>query len=341
MEAKLAVRLRSGQGYGNQLFAIMSVRALAEKYGRKFEIVSKDEWKAPWLRLKGGCARLLSQPHQYISRDLPVGYDALLYENLDVRQVNGQLSYGHHDQNLNEVLKSPANILLEGILQSPAYWSELIGQPNAIFENPKKALSEYPLDESVAIINIRGGEYVRSRRLLLPETYWRFGIQQLKDRGITEFLVITDDYKYATWLLNRKSIATLGKFHIPQLSMAQQISAIANAEFLLVSNSTFPLPTLMMFNPHASIFAPLYMAAYQLGFWQHEYNINRNITYLAGDSGKIVEGSSINYEPPAPLARRDIRQFGVGYLPSRQMRFLSILSQIKRRITGWNYEELL
>lgn len=134
-------------------------------------------------------------------------------------------------------------------------------------------LTVEPLDmpDDLCVINFRGGEYVGVPDLFLPREYWNKAIEMMRDKGITEFEVHTDDP------------ITASRF-FPDFPIVSDISvnwrSIRYAKHLILSNSSFAILPAILNENVEEIIAPLYWAGYNKGYWQLQQNNYKKFTYI-------------------------------------------------------------
>ena len=106
------------------------------------------------------------------------------------------------------------------------YWNKKIYKVKKVLKEKNK------IDEDVCLLNIRGGEYKRHKNFILPKNYWINAINNYKKKfQIKDFIIVTDDYRYAKKLFPKLKIihGDIGKCY----------ASIYNSSNLIQSNSSF------------------------------------------------------------------------------------------------------
>ena len=145
---------------------------------------------------------------------------------------------------------------------------------------PQYNCTDYAND-TICVINFRGGEYVGIRDVFLPQQYWDNAIANMRliNPGF-KFIVITDDVKTAKKFFPN--------FPVHHFSIGKDYSIVNNAHYLILANSSFSFfPAWTNTNLKYCI-APKYWAQYNTsdGYWGLGYNITTNWMYQ-DRSGKL------------------------------------------------------
>lgn len=329
VDSVLAVRLRSGQGLGNQLFTVISGFGLATKRGVPLEIAGIDSYKLQRLKLRFNEAFLSKCRHQYISMDLPVGYDSIVYERVGYMREGS--SYRLNSEFDVGLLHTRGRCLVEGHLQSKQYWDIPELRPENIFLNPDSVFERECTPPDTAVINIRGGEYV-GNSFLLPAEFWEFGMELLHHDGYRKFLIVSDDRYYVESLLNTSRMRSFGEARIFDGDLLSHVGIIATAKTILISNSTFPVPLLRIFNKDAVVYAPNYWTGYNQSIWSPCFSVVDDFLYIDHRLRSVTLGSTIEVSS-LDASNEDPRALGIGVLPSRGRLIIDSLARLKRRFT--------
>ena len=206
-----------GQGLGNQLWNYVALRAITEKLGLHFKIINPYKFKGKEF--------------------IDIRYSSQIDKKRDNKIKNIFYESLFHDKNLKtyssyfdkEVLKINPNTEIRGLFQSEKYlFDKDINNYIKIKNNFKKNNNL----KNKCLINIRGGEYKRFKNLILPKKYWLDAIENIKkiSEDIT-FLIVTDDYDYASKLLPNIKIL--------KGNISQDFINLFSAEYVILSNSSF------------------------------------------------------------------------------------------------------
>lgn len=144
--------------------------------------------------------------------------------------------------------------------------------------------------ENLCIINIRGGEYTSNPELFLRRGYWLDAMRIMRQkRADMEFMVVTDDLSAA-----RRILPEVKAYHF---DLAGDYTAIKNARYLIVSNSTFAFFPAFTSETVQYIIAPKYWARHNVsdGYWASEQNIYSDFVYL-DRKGKLFTANECREE---------------------------------------------
>ena len=274
----ILTELYPGQGLGNQLWVYSSSRSIAEELGVPFILLGVEHFKG----------------NGFLAIDTEVGISAE-----EANLVRSTKTYSTHheelyyDPDLNYVSSSFDESLLkihgirkiEGHLQSEQYFFK---EPERIRKyitlTHTKSL-EIEVPDSTCVINLRGGEYKRHKRFILPEDYWNLAIKNASNEwGITDFIVVTDDYKYAKSLFP--------KYSITSNSVEKCYRTLYAARHLIISNSTFSYFPIKTSPITKKVIAPQYWARFgnKLNRWASPANFYRDWAW------QDVNGNLLTYD---------------------------------------------
>ncbi|MDE7477300.1 MAG: alpha-1,2-fucosyltransferase [Lachnospiraceae bacterium] len=264
----IATELLKGQGLGNQLFCYVTTRALAHAKGYGFSILNKE----------------LLDCMYFIDMDCGVDMEKDRFENI-YHEKEDRIFLGNSMHDIEhgcyitgvdkKLLTLNQTTLLYGNMQDEFY-----------FEQYKKEIKEWlrvkpEYDcikysrENFCIINIRGGEYTSNPELFLRRKYWLDAMKIMrKKRADMEFMVVTDDIAAANRILPE-----VQAYHF---DLAGDYTAIKNAHYLILSNSTFAFFPAFTSETVKYIIAPKYWARHNVsdGYWASEQNIYSDFMYL-------------------------------------------------------------
>jgi len=247
----------SGMGLGNQLANYVTLRAIALDKGYDFGIMYPENFKgASFMNLDmglpviGGVIPVEGQPPTV----LPEGIQSYYREEM--------IGNGEYDPKIFEL---EDNTLIHGNLQGEKY-----------FEKHKEKIKEWLKVEKIGmsdwqcVINFRGGEYKYVPDFYLPQSYWNKAIEQMVLKGVTYFVVVTDDVEEAK--------KYFPNFHISH-EMKTDYEVIASAKNLILSNSSFAwFPAWL--GDAKTIIAPKFWGRHNRGYWFLEQNKTDKFTYI-------------------------------------------------------------
>lgn len=269
----ITTRLYKGQGLGNQLWCYVVTRVIAVMHGYRFGISSPEKFKgAQFMHLSFG-EKVRDIKYRYREQAMfhPI-------TRADIRMYDSGL------------LRVSDSTELSGVMQGEEYiapYKEKIREWLAI--DPRYDRTDFS-DETICIINFRGGEYVRHNDLFLPKRYWLNAIDNMRKR-ITNprFVVITDDVKTA-------------KIFFPQLevhhfSIGEDYAIISHAKYLILSNSSFSWFAAWLNPDLRYCIAPKYWARHAIsdGYWSLSTNITTGWWYQDRD-GTLYDSESCKKE---------------------------------------------
>jgi hypothetical protein len=156
------------------------------------------------------------------------------------------------------------NTIIDGEFQGEQY-----------FEHRRKEIGEWlktePLDmpDDLCILAFRGGEYVGTD-WFLPREYWLRAMDEMKERGVTKFRIVTDDVETASR-------------YLPGIEVTHEIGMdwrqIRYAKNVILSNSSFGIMPAWL-NTKAYTIAPMYWAGYNRGEWHLAQNEYKQFHYI-------------------------------------------------------------
>jgi hypothetical protein len=255
----ILIEFYKGQGLGNQMWCYSACRSIAEHLNMPYMILGRENFK--------GNDFLEIESH---SKSIPDDF-SLNNQNVTVyfekHFLDKELDYisSGYDSTV-ERLSSFTKI--EGLFQSEKYFFDNPQRIISYFKIKDKALTSVSIDEDLCILNIRGGEYKKHSKFILPKSYWLRAIENMKmNYGIVKFLIVTDDPKYAKILLPGIPILKGG--------IAECYIALHKANFLIVSNSTFSYFPIKTKSTRPIVIAPKHWARFGNSYsrWASPANI--------------------------------------------------------------------
>ena len=279
-----------GQGLGNQLFCYVSARCIAKDLGYEFGTAGQKELAVNIHSQKGmyfmdmDLGKSIDNPEAYTRYDEK---EVRLYVNNSVHDLLHGCYVAGDDK---DIYKISDNTLLYGNLQAASYVEkhreEICQWLKVKPEYDDKSYSK----ENLCVINFRGGEYADSHELFLREKYYRDAISIMKkERSDMEFVVVTDDVEGAQKILPELKCVH-GALH-------EDYTAVKNAYYLILSNSSFAFFPAFTSQTVKKIIAPKYWARHNVsnGYWASEQNIYEGFEYL-DRKGNIYSASECKKE---------------------------------------------
>ncbi len=206
-----------GQGLGNQLWNYVALRAIAEKLGLNFKIINSQNFKGKeFLDIK--YSSQINKVHDDLKKNI---FNESLFHDKNLKTYSSNFD--------KEVLKINPNTEIKGLFQSEKYlFNYDINNYIKLKKNFKKNITL----KNKCLINIRGGEYKRFKNLILPKKYWLDAIKNIKKiKNDINFLIVTDDYHYASKLLPNIKIL--------KGDIINDFINLFSAEYVILSNSSF------------------------------------------------------------------------------------------------------
>jgi hypothetical protein len=136
-----------------------------------------------------------------------------------------------------------------------ASWIRIKGEKEKEYREVLR-LSEMELDRNTCVINVRGGEYLGIPNVLLRTQYWMDAIEYMKKiNPAMKFIVATDDIDYARSLFD---------FPIVSNNIGLCYYMINNAEYLILSNSSFAIIPAWLNPNDPVVVAPMWWARHNV-----------------------------------------------------------------------------
>lgn len=300
-----------GQGLGNQLFCYVSARCIAKDLGYEFGTAGQEQLGVNIHSKKGlyfmepDLGAEIRDPEQY---GVYQEKDRRFYQKTCVHDMMHGCYVAGADEGVYQI---PDHMLLYGNLQAERYFrhhKEEICKWLKV--RPEYDSMEFH-KENLCVINIRGGEYRDSRVLFLRRKYWLDAMAEMrKIREDMEFMTVTDDPAAARWILPE-----VKAFHF---DLAGDYTAIKNASYLILSNSSFAFFPAFTSTTVKKIIAPKYWARHNCshGYWASEQNIYEDFCYL-DRQGKLWDAASCRREWEAVRRSIPVSCEGSPYSESR------------------------
>jgi hypothetical protein len=277
----IVTEIYNGQGLGNQLWCYVVTRVIAKDRGYDYGIMHPEKLKCvDFLNLDIGMPVVGgSGPEGGPPTSLPEGI-AHYYAERKITHPETGADIRTYDERLVHVAD---NTKIDGYMQDEQY---IIHRKDEIRQwlkiNPDAECHEYS-DENICIINFRGGEYVKVKEVFLPRTYWNNAVSKMKQiNPAMRFVVVTDDVSTAKKFFP--------DFEVRHKSIAEDYCSIANAHYLILSNSSFAWFPAWLNTNAKLIIAPKYWAHHNIsdGYWSTGGAITSGWTYL-GREGRFSD----------------------------------------------------
>lgn len=272
----IVTEIFTGQGLGNQLACYITTRVIAADRGFDFGIQSPENFKClDFMDLDfgkpvhGGDGPPGGPPDH-----LPDGITHYYKERL-IRHPVTNADISTRDP---ELVAVPDNTKIDGVMQGEEYVGhrkEEIRQWLAV--RPEYECYDYSADD-ICVINFRGGEYRFIQNVFLPQQYWDNAVAHMRSiNPRMRFVVITHDVKTAKKFFP--------KFQVYDLGIAKDYTAIKNAHYLILANTSFAWFPAWLSERLKFCIAPKYWWAHNIsdGYWACNYNITSSWLYLDRD----------------------------------------------------------
>lgn len=299
----IATELLKGQGLGNQLFCYVATRALAYKNGCDFSILNREI-----------LANNIHSSKGMYFMDIDCGADCKkedfkdIYHEKEDRIYIGNsrhdIEHGCYITGVDEkLLQLNKTMLVYGNMQDESYFGRYRKEIKEwLAVKPEYDCMDYSR-ENLCIINIRGGEYTSSPELFLRRKYWLDAMKIMRrKRADMEFMVVTEDIAAA-----RRILPEVKAYHF---DISGDYTAIKNAHYLILSNSTFAFFPAFTSDTVKYIIAPKYWARHNVsdGYWASEQNIYSDFHYM-DRKGRLFTAEEcrrelLEYKKTSPLYKK-------------------------------------
>lgn len=266
----LVTELYHGQGLGNQLFAYVVTRMLAEYHGYDFGIMGRENLGDPRHNDKGLYFMDLDLGKEVVGGSSPAGGPP---SSLPDGIENYYREYRHAedtDKNLRTDIRLTdkglfnlkPNTKIDGNFQSEDYFC---GNLDKIKEWLKVKEEYDHMDtngENICVMNFRGGDMVGNAGGYVPRAYWDNAIKRMVEYNPNmEFCIVTDDVETANDMLP--------EYPAYHRDVAWDYCAIKNARHVIASTSTFACFPLWTSETLEYCIAPKYWFHHNLsaGWW--------------------------------------------------------------------------
>ncbi len=266
-----------GSGFGNQLLQYLSARCIALDRGCEFGCVNAQQI-GNVLHSQKGLYFMQLDTGKDISPEEAAKMTRLYDADDRLYLGNGphDLEHGCYVSGVSKaILEAEDNTLLMGNLQAEEYFLPHLSEIREWMKIPEELDSRAYSAEDLCIINMRGGEYTGHPELFLDRSYWLKAMKEMRRiRKDMRFMIITEDVEAA-----RKVLPEVEAHHF---DLAGDFSAIKNAHYLILSNSSFAVVPAMLSTTLKYAIAPKYWARHNVsnGYWASEQNIYSFLNYM-------------------------------------------------------------
>lgn len=307
----ISTELHDGQGLGNQLWVYAAARSIAEYLGVGFSLHSAERFKGHEFLEIDPFVDVACNEHQSID-DSPIqGFHEIRYYDGDLKYVSSGFD--------ERVLKISGPTQLEGLFQSERYFFGDQEKLKRYIRLKQDWANKTIVPNDTCILNLRGGEYKRHKNLILPTSYWNQAIQNIRERtGVTRFLVVTDDVKYAR--------AIFPRFEVLRGGIGDCYIALYRAKYLVLSNSSFAYFPVKTSKHRQFVIAPMHWARfgnpfkrwaspanlYESWLWQDESGAMHTYQECTGERDRTENYYRAHYfmrSSPDQLLNKGLRQF--------------------------------
>jgi hypothetical protein len=244
----IVTELHDGQGLGNQLWVYAACRTIAKSLNYPFYIEGKERFKGlEFLEVNFGASDTTYKEERGRTDREPLVFMERLFYDPELRYFSSDFD--------ERVRGLPPFTKISGLFQSEQYLSRDFSEVGRYFEIKEPYRNRRLVSDNVCVLNLRGGEYKRHKQLVLPESYWRLTMENMRQScGIDKFVCVTDDRRFATALFPGMPVISG--------SIADCYVALYQAKYLILSNSSFAYFPVKTGVPKSKVIAPMYWARF-------------------------------------------------------------------------------
>ena len=273
----IATEFLEGQGLGNQLWVYAACRSIADELGMPHKIFHQEKFKGhSFVDIDCGSCNTSSTKNE----EELIGGLSLFNEEMFFDPDMGYFS-SDFDQ---RVLRLKPNTKIHGLFQSEKYFFGDPSRAKKYIKLKPKYLATQLVDNNVCVINIRGGEYKRHKKLILPQSYWINAMRNMTELyGVKDFIAVSDDDRYVK--------ALLPGVQILKGNMAEDFLALYQCKFAILSNSSwgyFPVKTGV---EKTCVIAPMHWARFSNKYYRWASPANLYESWMWQD----MQGSLYSY----------------------------------------------
>lgn len=291
-----------GSGLGNQIWASVVVRIIAEKLGYEYGIKGKELWKGSgWMpyfwgnEVVGGTG-----PDGGPPETLPEGIEYYYRERQEQQHTCP------HDINPIDhgLFFLPDNTKVDGSFQNMLYIED---RRDDIREwckvDEDKIIRDYSQD-NICVIHFRGGDYTTGHSFL-PPNYYKMAMDRMKEiRSDMKFVVVTDDPDTARIHIPNAEVVgaaisdepggpdyKIGWYQMKGGPLSIDYSILLTAKNAIISASTFAFWPVWLSTDAENVIAPKYWFDWNIsdGWWRPVDSIVAEWNYL-DRAGNLMVG---------------------------------------------------
>jgi len=254
----ISTRFHHGQGLGNQLWSYVFLRTLAEDLNLNFGIINPGNFKGKdFMRLDFG-------------KEPAAGARRVYVEKATTHPLNGADIRVHDDG--FKLIGDDTEI--EGLFQDELYIAHRKAEIKKWLRTGQGSECTDLCGDDICVMNFRGSGYVYDKNVFLPRKYWTNAMDNMRAVNPSmRFVVITEDVKSAR--------IYFPELEIRHMTIGRDYSAIKNARYLILSNSSFAWFPAWLSDNLCFCIAPKYWGRHNVsdGFWSLGYNITKGWMY--------------------------------------------------------------
>lgn len=292
----IIAELYNGQGLGNQLWVYAASRSIAEQLNVPFVLLGAERFKGKgFLKIDSEVGISALDAVEVASRAHCEGFNEALFYDRDLDYISSGFD--------SRVLALSGTNKLNGLYQSEKYFFDDLERPKRYFILDDGWKAKNSVSDDTCIINLRGGEYKRHKNFILPESYWKAAIENMKRiADVRKFLVVTDDVRYARVMFPG--------FDVLEGEIGDCYASLYNAKYLILSNSSFAYFPVKTGGNSKLVIAPKYWARYAnpMRRWASTANLYESWLWQASD-GKLSTYEECRPECDATEAEYEIKYF--------------------------------
>lgn len=315
-------QIYKGQGFGNQLWCMVTAYALALE--KKFQYI------------------FLDSSESFLGNDIFDFSDDFFSRKFIAKNKYFEKGYFHKDLNTylysfdKNILNVKPSTEIIGNFQSEDYFFNRKDQIKSFFKINEKTIKLSSQFSSFNILNIRGGEYKRHPKLLLPNSYWTNLYSLMKQKSDLPVIIVSDDYHYSKKLFPKLEIIS----NDIQLCFAALLGSKNN---IGVSNSSFSYFPLLLGNQKNNIFAPYQWSRFNNKFnlWASPCNYYNNWQWVKFN-GDIANDQECKNNKIFTENFLNTNSLKISFkIPNQEISFKISIKKILKRILGlfnWRYK---
>lgn len=292
----ISTELYDGQGLGNQLWVYAASRSIAERLNLPFVLLGSERFKGKdFLHIAHHVGVSEEEAAAVVKRGGWNRFHEAIFYDSDLDYISSGFD--------SRVFALCETSKLDGLFQSERYFFGDLERPKKYFILDEGWKAKNLVPDDTCIINLRGGEYKRHKNFILPESYWRYAIENMKRiANVHNFLVVTDDVRYAR--------AMFPGFDVLHGGVGDCYASLHNAKFLIISNSSFAYFPVKTGGNSKLVIAPKYWARYTnpLRRWASPANLYESWLWQSPD-GRLSTYEECRPECEATEAEYDANYF--------------------------------